>query len=260
MIRRTFKKIAERQAGFTLYELLITIGVVTIVMGIVLFNQSKFRTDIEVTNLAYRLALAVREAQVYSISVKQFGAGQNFDIPYGVHFNRDVPDAYILFADADGNGMYNYPSFDDGDNPENGEDMECENETGSECVQKTVIGRGNQIAGWCGILLSAEDPQECSLVGVASPDENSEPFQFLDIRFRRPNPDAMFKSYENGEYYEDDTHSTPGCLDNGGDPTPCDGWAICVVSPHAKRKQIVVYTTGQISVEEVDEDSYCPHE
>ena len=102
-IKNRFKK------GFTLYEVVVTLAIVLIIMGIVLFNQSKFRSDIEITNLAYRVALAVREAQVYSISVKQFAGSQSsqrFDVPYGLHFNKEVDDAFILFADADRDGRY----------------------------------------------------------------------------------------------------------------------------------------------------------
>ena len=61
-----------RSRGFTLYELLISMAIIVLVAGIVIYNHKRFETDIEITNVAYRVALELRQAQVYGISVKQF--------------------------------------------------------------------------------------------------------------------------------------------------------------------------------------------
>lgn len=242
------RRSTSQQAGFTLFELLITIGIVTIITGIVLFNQSKFKNDIEITNLAYRMAIAAREAQVYSISVKQYGSGQNFNASYGLHFDRLTPDAVILFADADGNGIYTSES------PDENSTMECDPGPDSECVEKLSIGRGNIIKGWCGVLwigMSVSISDNCFY------NHEETEYRFLDIQFMRPNPDALFKVYKedqggNDEGYVSGNDHTIYCEDEEGNNERCStAWAICLDSPDGLEKMVLVYETGQISVEDV---------
>jgi len=245
--------------GFTLYELLITLGVLTIIIGIVFFNQSKFKTDVEITNLAYRIALSIREAQMYSISVKQFGTDQNFNTPYGVHFNFNDSNSFILYADADNNGIYNYPGSDSGPPVETipGEwsDMVCDTENGSECVEKVEIGRGNIIAGACGIWFGSETLQRCYRKGVPA-DGGEATFKIIDIRFVRPKPDAIFSAFSINAY-RSDAGPDDGCFDVSGHRVSCDGWAICLMSPHEKKKEVRIYNTGQISVDDTVDGSFC---
>ena len=66
--------------GFSLVELIVVMGIFTIMTSIVIFNYGRFSSNLIVTNLAYESALAVRQAQVYGISVKNTsGDGGNFD-------------------------------------------------------------------------------------------------------------------------------------------------------------------------------------
>ncbi len=233
--------------GFTLYELLISFAVISIIAGIVLYNHKRFETDIEVTNLAYRMAIEIRQAQVYGISVRQHaGAGLlGFDVSYGVHFETDVNDSFILFADGDGNGLYNPAVFEGS--------VDCPTDSGSECVEKFSIGRNNKIIGWCGVLWSntTDVSQQCFVPGSGTD------YRFFDIKFKRPNPDAIFSWYK-GSYEEGSTSSLLNrvCSDGGVDKA-CNGYAVCLESPQGKRKRVVVYETGQISVENVDPDTTC---
>jgi prepilin-type N-terminal cleavage/methylation domain-containing protein len=241
------KKSLYSTRGFTLYELLISFAIISIIAGIVLYNHRRFETDIEVTNLAYRMAVEIRQAQVYGISVRQHaGAGLlGFDVAYGVHFETDVNDSFILFADGDGNGLYN-PAVSEGS-------TDCPTDAGTECVEKFSIGRNNKIIGWCGILWSntADVTQQCFV-----PNSQTD-YKFFDIKFKRPNPDAIFSWYK-GSYDEGSTSSAfnRACSDGGVDKA-CNGYAICLESPQGRRKRVVVYETGQISVENVEVDTTC---
>ncbi len=226
------------KAGFSLFEMLISCAIITIVAGIAFYNHRQFNNDLEITNLAYRVAVTIRQAQVNSISVRQFSgaSGEQYNVAYGVHFNKDVPDQFILYGDEDRDGMYTSGDSND--------DMFCDRSTGSECIEKVTIGRGNIIRGWCGRLFSN------SSTGCYFNGESDE--HYLDISFRRPNPDALYSLYED-EY--DDTHDivNPVCDGGIGQISDCSSWAICLASPLGRMKQVVVYSTGQISVEEVDE-------
>lgn len=233
MIQNKFK------AGFTLFEMLVAITIMSLVAAVVVYNYSKFNSDIEITNLAYRMALAVREAQVYSISVKQYvGATDPFKVPYGLHFSEKTPDSFILYADADDNGLYT----------SSGDDTECDVGPGSECVEKVVIGRNNRIKGFCGILWPANSASCFDEAGANM-------FHSLDIKFKRPNPDALFKAYANS--YDPSDVVPLACENSSGNDVACNGWAICLISPHGREKRVVVYETGQISVENVEEGTTC---
>jgi len=225
------KYTSSHKAGFTLFEMLVTLAIMITLSGVVFFNHTKFESETEITNLAYQIALSVRQAQQYSVSVKQ--SGTSFDATYGLHFSRGARTEYILFADRDGNGLYT--SGDPND------DMECSTGGGSECVEKVVIGRDNYIKGWRGIAWDGGD-----VVGYG---DESDSADFLDVRFERPNHDAIFDVYSSdpGDYGDNP-------VNNFCDGDDCDGWAICLVSPEGREKRVVVYETGQISVENVDLD------
>lgn len=240
-----FKK--KNTAGFTLYELLISISVVVVLTGIVMYNHKRFETDIEVSNLAYKLGLIVREAQTNSISVKQFGDdGRNFDTSYGLHFDKYINDEFIVFTDLPeasagvADGLYTRVI------ELGGVGMDCES---SECVEKISLGRGNKIKSLCAIYWADGNPSQsepCIEMGGGGN------YGFLDIRFKRPNPDAILNVYNEGDY-------TPGqqvtvC---DGETKSCSGWAICLVSPQGRNKRVSVYQTGQISVENVEEGGVC---
>ncbi len=148
------------RGGFTLIELLVVTTILIIITSIVLANNNRFGGVILLENLGYDIALSIREAQIYGISVRQFGSG-NFGVGYGMHFLINSPKTYVLFADAiTKNGLY------DG----------CPSESSCELVESTDIQRGYFIAGLC--VPAGRDSDSCIRVSRA------------DILFKRPEPDA----------------------------------------------------------------------
>ena len=146
------------QAGFTLIELLAVTAIMILITGLVLANNNKFNGTILLQNVAYDIALSIREAQVYGISVQNFNG--SYTAPYGMHFQRDGSNSsvYVLFADAvTVNGTY---------------------DTG-ELVQSTTLSGGYQIHDLC-----ATPPEGAEVCGLTS----------LDITFVRPEPDAYIRS------------------------------------------------------------------
>jgi prepilin-type N-terminal cleavage/methylation domain-containing protein len=162
----------QKQKGFTLVELLVTISIFVILTGIVLWNQTKFNSTILLTNLAYDTALTIRQAQSYGINIKEFNTDQF--VPYGVHFEENSK-SFILFADT------GY----DPDNPSavnnyEGETDECLSIHG--CVSRYSIKRGNYVSN-----IEAFD-------GSTSISKEQ-----LEIVFKRPNPDAIIYAKDLGD-------------------------------------------------------------
>jgi prepilin-type N-terminal cleavage/methylation domain-containing protein len=146
--------------GFTLIELVVTLAIITLISGLVLSNHAKFGSVVTLENLAYDSAFAVRKAQVYGISVYGSGTG-SFAPGYGVYLNRSTPDRFWIFADTNGNGVY---------------------ESGTEPQLETESYRsGYTITALC--------------VTPTSGSEDCSPTR-LDIVFRRPEPGAFI--YANG--------------------------------------------------------------
>lgn len=84
--------------GFSLLELMITIGIVMLVTGLALVRYSGFNNTVLLRSQAYELALDIRQAQVYGISAS--GQKNGFDNAYGIYFKVNEP-TYILFNDSD---------------------------------------------------------------------------------------------------------------------------------------------------------------
>lgn len=144
--------------GFTLIEMIVVTGILVVVTGVILSGTSGFGGKITLRNLAYDIALSIRESQTYGISVRRFSSSE-FAAGYGIHFRTSSPTSYILFADVDGNGHYS------GD---------------SELVDSFNIGRGFTISDIC-ILASGAGDATCGSGKV-------------DIVFIRPEPDARIRA------------------------------------------------------------------
>ncbi len=139
--------------GFSLVELLVTISIFVAVTGVVLINFPSFSSHIALDNLAHEVALAVRQAQVFGSSSREFGTGSGIFLSRGAHFDRTQNTTFLLFADADGNDLYS------------GE---------SELEEMFTIGQRNYISGICGFVTSASN---CTVLDT------------VDITFMRPNPE-----------------------------------------------------------------------
>jgi len=144
--------------GFTLVELVVVAGIIALITSLVLVNNSRFGGNVLLQNLAYDVALSIRQSQVYGIAVQRFGSN-NFNVAYGVHFDSSNPKTYVLFGDAATvNGL-----FDTGATP-------------SELIQAVSITNGFQISDLCAIS-SIGSNETCGLTSI-------------DIVFKRPEPDA----------------------------------------------------------------------
>jgi prepilin-type N-terminal cleavage/methylation domain-containing protein len=99
--KQNTKKRWGQIGGFTLIELVVVMGIVTLISSIILAKHSNFGGKVLLRSLAYEIALSIRETQTFGISSKQFGgSGVGYRAGYGVHFDRNTPNSYIQFSDS----------------------------------------------------------------------------------------------------------------------------------------------------------------
>jgi prepilin-type N-terminal cleavage/methylation domain-containing protein len=146
-------------AGFTLMELLVVTGIIALISSLVLVNNNRFGGVVLLQNLAYDIALSIRQAQQYGISVQNFQG--DFGAAYGMHFQLSPTSGngvYVLFADAvNHNGLY---------------------DTG-ELVRSTTISQNYRVSDLC--VTPPSSAEICEL-------------ESIDITFQRPEPDAYIRS------------------------------------------------------------------
>ena len=101
------------QAGFTLIELMVSIGIVVLVLGIVVTRQDAFNGAVLLRSQAYAMALSVREIQLSAVSAQSDATGAFYSV-LGVHFDTDSGDngRYVLFSDENGNDFFDDAATD----------------------------------------------------------------------------------------------------------------------------------------------------
>lgn len=165
---RLFSALNKRKNALTTVELVVTVSILILVSGVIFGNYSGFRENVSIKRTAQEIALAIREAQVYGLSVKEYLPGSNTFPGYGVHFALSASDNFIVFADV---SNLNY--YDPGSGCGSGS---------TECVENYKITTGGKITALCGGI-------DCSLSD-------------LNVIFLRPNPFVILKT-ESGTSYSD---------------------------------------------------------
>ncbi len=165
------------QKGFSLPELIIVISIFVIISSVALFNQGKLSSSILLTNMAYEVGLAIREAQTYGIGVRAEGPSSTvFSGQYGVHFsveNDTSKRQVVVFADSEATlgGALNL--YDPGE---------------EKYIYEFENRRGNKIEALCVGDLSGGS---CTSGGLNS-------VQSVDVLFKRPNPSAIVSPESSG--------------------------------------------------------------
>jgi len=154
----------KNQSGFTLLELIVVIAIFGVLTTIVIFNYSDFESNIVTTNMAYEVALSVRQAQVFGLGVRGIedntNLGRDFNNSYGLYFNiqSGASSEYTFYADTSTAGS-NAGKYDSGD----------------KTLVQNVLGRGIKISA----INYGDTEGQCTSAN------------HMSVSFRRPNPDAL---------------------------------------------------------------------
>ncbi|MDB5194042.1 MAG: hypothetical protein JWN50_56 [Parcubacteria group bacterium] len=192
---------------------MVSVAIIMVMESIVVYGQAKYSETTLLNSTVSNLSLAVRSAQVYGVSVKEFAPGSNeFSAGYGLEFNMltaSMKTGYISFADrGTRNGVYD------------SQDFSCPKGGSSECIEKTLLPPGYLLSNICEI--STNNTENCSVGRLA-------------ITFVRPGTDAHMVFFD-----------LLGGLDSF---SSVKGARVTIVSPSGQSKSVIVYITGQISIQ-----------
>lgn len=92
--------------GFSLIELMVSISIIVLVLGVVMTRQSSFNGAVLLRSQAYEVALQAREVQLGALSA--VGVSGVFQNVLGLHFDTTTSNNnyYWSFRDADSDSFY----------------------------------------------------------------------------------------------------------------------------------------------------------
>lgn len=97
----------NREGGFTIPELLVVVAVIMLMTGLILPNWKSGEQSLALDRVAHKAGQDVRRAQELSMRAEAFTCTTGSISGYGVFFDQNTPTSYILFAECNGNNMYN---------------------------------------------------------------------------------------------------------------------------------------------------------
>jgi type II secretory pathway pseudopilin PulG len=99
-------KVRELNSGFGLVELLVSISIVVLVMGIIMARHSSYEGAVLLRSQAYQIALQIREVQLMAVSAT--GQGGEYRNVFGVHLDSSSGSNgfYYTFKDEDSDFYY----------------------------------------------------------------------------------------------------------------------------------------------------------
>lgn len=216
-------KISQIKKGFTLIEMLMVLAIFTILTSVVMYNYAEFNSKTIMSNMAYEIALTVRQAQVYSLGVRGQVGANSFDNRYGVYFNTsNGGKEFAFFFDRKPTGEEAVPDgWCEGDEGEPN-CLSCIAGENGECLEKVTLTRDIFISKIC--LSNGIDPIDT--IGNCKEGDSEED---VSVTFDRPNPDAKIR-----------VDSAVGYLNKN--------LGLVVKNNFGNQRAVIIRSTGQISV------------
>lgn len=158
---------ASSRRGFTLVEMLVVIFIISVISAVALMSGRQFDSSVFLTDTAYEVSLAIREAQSYGINVRGAGGDAGtFRTGYGIEFDNGNKTQFVLFADAF------EPSGESGNGIK---------DSGEEAINTYALKRGLTIGRLC--VYNSGNSEKCSGGGI----------NMVTVVFTRPNPEPTIK-------------------------------------------------------------------
>jgi prepilin-type N-terminal cleavage/methylation domain-containing protein len=157
-----------KSKGFTLVELMVSVGIFVFMTALVVAKYGNFNQSVLLTDLAYDVALTIRTAQTYGLSVGRAydtGSDTSFQYYYGVHFDNSAGNNQNII-------LYAVPVSTSGNPP-------TYDQLGVVDIANYSIKRGAKILNAC----MGNDENDCSTANGK-----------VDIVFKRPDPTAVICS------------------------------------------------------------------
>lgn len=201
------------------------LAIFTVITAVVIFNYGEFNSKTILSNVAYEVALSVRQAQVYSLSVRGEAGATDFNNHYGVYANTTTSNKDIVFFIDRVESVTGEPNGICGTNE--GNCLSCL--TDGECLEKITLTRDITIDKLC--VSAASNPVNTETGSC----ESGAPVEDLTITFERPNPDAV--------------------ISVGGIVQSNVSAAIVLTTSFGNKRAIIVRQSGQISVQNINEST-----
>ena len=128
------RRCAHLKGGMTYIELIVVLGIFSVLSGVAMFNYKGFQDQIDIRNLGSDIALKIIKAQSDSrAGTLALLAPAGWKPSYGLYFeaNSDEDKNFIYFADYDSDGLFNLGVSS----------MDCS----GECLEKITLTKGNRI-------------------------------------------------------------------------------------------------------------------
>src|SRR3989344_3761679 len=167
--KRGLPREAKRSGGFTALEFAVVMTIASIITTTLIIQHNRWNDYLALKTQAYELSLMIRQAQIWSLGVREdtAGSGDRFNVGYGIYIDEDNPNNQnIYFADRNANDKW-----------DSGETIATENKS---------LTRGVYIHRFCGST------------GVNPCNNGGGQLNQLNITFLRPNPDANIALLNNG--------------------------------------------------------------
>lgn len=94
----------SQNGGFGLVELLVSVSIIVLITGIIMSNHRSYNGAVLLRSQAYEVALQAREVQLAAVSA--IGNAGDFRNVFGLHFDENNQNFYVVFRDANGNRYY----------------------------------------------------------------------------------------------------------------------------------------------------------
>ncbi len=199
----------KNRQGFTLLEFLVSISIGMVILVGVVIGQEKYNDLAALKIQANDAAALLRQAQIYGLSEKESAVGSN-----------NFRSAYGLNFNISWLNSYYY--FADpptsGNHIYDGTYGVCD----QECIQMITLSRGNKLVNpFCRVAL--DNTETCDV-------------ERIDITYARPSTEASIYAYSN---------SNGSLLSMNG----YKGVRVKFISPRGRLRSVVVYSSGQISIQ-----------